>query len=350
MGGAIFRLLAAGAHDLVLCDAREDRVREEQDRLSRRLKRAARRGEASPDAPRTRMESIRFATSTDAMADADMVIEAVPEDPDTKAAVFQDLESVVSPHCLLLSNTSVISVERLARALRLPERFCGLHFFYPVTLIPLIEIVTWVGTPEPMVERLRALCRDLNRTPIVVRDGPGSVINRVLAHYYLEGLYILEEGRAPPSRIDAAARRRFYLGPCESLDALGLDFFEHALKTAVREDDGKRFGLRASGLLSGLIARNRLGCKTGAGIYLYEGDTPRDDAPVAREGPDTTDEAIEERLLGAIWRGACRALHDSLATETDLERGIREVLLMKEGPFSIMRGRGENEHRTSNTE
>jgi len=348
MGGSIFRALLHRSHDLVLCGTSAERVGEEQKKVKRSLRRSVRRGELTDEDAQARLGRLCFTSHLQQAAGADLVVEAVPEAMELKMRIFRDLESIVSPECLLTTNTSCLSIGQMAGHLRLPHRFCGLHFFHPVMLIPLVEIITASGTSPDVVQSLETFCRDLGKQPVTVRDAPGSAINRVLAHYYLEALYMLEEGVALPSRIDAVARRHCYLGPCESLDALGLDFFASALEISASGGPGAdggnsdAHGLRAPRLLPMLLARNRLGKRTCRGVYVYDGDRALDDEPDVYAQPgdaaagEATSEEIEKRLIYAVCCGALHMIDRSVATREALDAGVRDVLLMKQGPFTLM--------------
>jgi 3-hydroxyacyl-CoA dehydrogenase len=312
---------------------------------------------------RSRKNACRFTDRLADLAGADLVIEAIPEDFELKVALFAELESIVGRETVLTTNSSVISMEKLARRLKHPERFCGLHFFHPVMLIALVEIIRWGGTSGQAIERVLALCERTARKPIIVPDAPGSVINTILAYHYIEALYILDEGQALPSKVDEVARRFFYLGPCESIDVVGIDFFAKLLETFLElfapripgagaqvptAPGGARKSFHEPYLLSVLLASDRLGKRVSQGIYRYENATPLDESPEFYAAPgrggkpaSPTDEWLSDRLLFSILNGTLDAWTRTKASWLDLDVGIKEVLLMKEGPFTMMRSMGE---------
>jgi 3-hydroxyacyl-CoA dehydrogenase len=369
MGSAIFRALTGSSIEAAtLYSRREETGREQERKFLKGLERARRQGGMTEAEFRSKRDSCRFTDRLADLAGADLVIEAVPEDFELKVALFGELESIVGRETVLTTNSSVISMEKLARRLKHPERFCGLHFFHPVMLIALVEIIRWGGTSGQAIDRVLALCERTARKPIVVPDAPGSVINTILAYHYVEALYILDEGGALPSKVDEAARRFFYLGPCESIDVVGVDFFAKLLETFLElfaprtagsgaqvptAPGGVRKSFHEPHLLSALLASERLGKRASQGIYRYENATPLDEPPEfyaapgrAGKSPSPTDEWLGERLLFSILNGTLDAWMRTKASWSDLDIGIKEVLLMKEGPFTIMRSMGEEVLRT----
>ena len=372
MGAAIFRLVSSRPFDITLLAIDREEAKRHEEKYQRALKRASRREGLSDDEFRKRRESVRFTHRIEDLSSCEMVIEAIFEDFDEKAAIFRELESVVDKNTILVSNTSSISIKELAEGLEYADRFCGLHFFHPVLLLALAEIIRGPDTPDKLVGFLKGFCENLGRRAIVVEDAPGSVLNAILAYYYVEALYILEEGCALPSRVDALARKLFYVGPCESMDVIGIDFFMGALRRSAspgsllplrwdevaqieipREHAGGREGFCFPTLFHKLISQNRLGKKTSKGIYLYEKDRALDDRPQFYANPSgsscdvnmRSDELISKRLLYSILNGVIYSAQRGICSMEDLDFGVKEVLLMKEGPFTIMNAMGEKKVR-----
>jgi 3-hydroxybutyryl-CoA dehydrogenase len=356
MGSAIFRVIANSSIEAAtLYSRREEAGKEQERKFVKGLERSLRQETITEAEFRSRRDSCRFTHRLADLAGVDLVIEAVPEDFELKSAVLRELESIVGRDTVLTTNTSVMSLEELAGRLEYPDRFCGMHFFHPVMLIALVEIIKWSGTSRSAIDRASVLCERIGRKPIVVPDMPGSAINTILAYYYIEALYILDEGGALPSTLDELAKRFFYLGPCESIDVVGVDFFAELLDVFLERQ--RRFGPRREGterfhkphVLSVLLASDRFGKRVSRGIYRYEGATAMDEAPSFYAAPGgresfapVTNDLLGERLLYSIFNGSLDAWAKSQAAWSDLDVGVKEILLMKEGPFSMMKSLGED--------
>lgn len=362
MGASIFRLLSGTPHPITVLCIDETEAHTAGKKHTKRLERASRSGQLTEAAYKTCKECVRFTWRVQDLAGSDVVVEAIYEDPVVKTTLFKQLESFLSPRALLLSNTSSISIASLAEHLRYPERFCGLHFFYPVELINLIEILEGPETSPELPAYLKSWCRDLGKNAILAKDAQGSVVNAILSYYYLEALYILEEGLALPSAVDAAARALFYVGPCESIDVIGIDFLLAAMRRAGQPGsllpvdwDGQgrlpyeKQGLRAPVLFERLLSQGRTGKKVSRGIYLYDGHRALDDAPgfyrhppdaEAAAGHPAQDEPLAKRLLYAVLNGTLYSLQQKKASLEDLDLAVKEVLLMKQGPFEMMKEMG----------
>lgn len=376
MGQSVWQLMRRLPHRVSVVVRTEEKARQHRDQFVKKTDRALRRA-GIPEAERAQQlaqaeNTYRFTHRLDALRDADVVLENITEDVEAKIRLFAELESVLGDgNSLLLTNTSSISVEDMAKALRYPERFCGLHFFHPTAMIPLVEIIVSPTTSSRTLETVLSLARDLERVPVVVSDGPGSVINGILVHYYAEAVYMLEEGEASPHRIDSAAREFFYVGPLESVDVIGLELLLAGLRhappvpsivpirvlqpskgTEAMESPGSRPGYRFPSLLTKLQRDGRLGKSAGQGLFRYvNGKAEEDHASyylcVSKEREcgvaHLDEEGIRRRLLYAVFNGCLWALHLGVATPEALDVGMREILQMKQGPITMMRQIGRQE-------
>jgi 3-hydroxybutyryl-CoA dehydrogenase len=368
MGSAIFKLLAQNSFDVTVLRGSESKALESQDKFFNRLDRLVKRGRIAEPELKTKKETLRFTHRLGNLATTQLVIESIAERYDAKAKLFSKLESVVDPAAIMVSNTSSIPIGKLAEGLAYPGRFCGLHFFHPVVLMDLVEIIRCRDTAGETLSFLKGFCGELGKNPIVVYDAPGSVINTVLGYYYLEALYILEQGLALPSEVDAVAKKLFYIGPCESMDVVGIDFFLDALRRTIRADDPlfsvspeclsagsaadsevSQGGYFAPYLFQKLVSHGRLGKKVAKGIYLYQKDRPVDDLPEFYANPDRkktpdvgteTAKLIEMRLLFSVFKGTLHCYERNLSTFEELDHGVKEVLQMNAGPFTMMEGMG----------
>jgi 3-hydroxyacyl-CoA dehydrogenase / enoyl-CoA hydratase / 3-hydroxybutyryl-CoA epimerase len=249
------------------------------------------------------------------MGHADFAIEVVVEDLDVKRRVFAELEVRVPPGALLASNTSSLSINALAQGLLHPERFVGFHFFNPVHKMPLVEVIRGEKTSDAALVTAVGLARKLGKTPVVVKDSPGFVVNRVLMPYLREALHLLEEGYTVPDIDEAMRRFGMPMGPFEVVDEVGLDV---AYKVAGVLSKAFPERMQPSPALEKLIAAGRLGKKTGAGFYKHKGRTRKPDRSVrgilglnqARH-PKTLD-SLAERMVLAMINESARCVEEGI--------------------------------------
>jgi 3-hydroxybutyryl-CoA dehydrogenase len=349
MGRSIFSLLAESPADLTVLGRDPAAMDREARRCERRQRRAAglRKLDDAPGAPRP--GAVRFTTSWDDLRGCDLVIETVSEDDHLKREVLRRAEDAISPDAVLTSNTSGISIARLAGGLREPGRFCGFHFFHPVRLTTVVEIITAPRTARRVVERLREVCRAIGRTPLVVKDLAGSCLNVPLILHCCEAMYVLEQGLAQPSRIDELVGRRIArVGPCETIDAIGIPLATELLRgtlVALGSDQP------VPALSQRLIGDGRLGRYAGGGIYIYREDRPIDDAPGYYHNPAQThsppvvradEQGLYERLVFPVYHSLLRLSQDGRADLHVLCLGARDVLGLKVDPMAEMRRLGSS--------
>lgn len=214
----------------------------------------------------------RIETSTDygQLASADLVVEAATENLDLKLRILKQIESVVRPDAIIASNTSSISITSLGAALADPSRFIGLHFFNPVPMMPLAEIIRGLQTSAATVEAVRELTVRLDKSPIGVKNSPGFVVNRILVPMINEAFFLLAEGVATAEEIDAGMRlgASHPIGPLALADLVGLDVCLSVLDVFVKDFGDSKY--RACPLLRELVAAGRLGRKAGQGVYRYD--------------------------------------------------------------------------------
>lgn len=259
----------------------------------------------------------------------DLVVEAVIEKMDIKKKVFQELEGHVSEDCVIASNTSSLSVSEMQTALKKPERFVGMHFFNPVAKMPLVEVIRGAKSSDEAVVAVFELSKKLGKTPIVVKDGAGFLVNRLLVPYMNEAAYLLVDG-APIPEIDRALLGfGMPMGPMELVDEVGVDVGEKVLKI-LNEAFGER--MKPAPGIGKVAEAGRLGKKNGKGLYVYEGKDGRekrvDDAIYSiigiqpRSGALTESEMVERCILPMI-NEAARCLEDGIvATPEDVDLGM----------------------------
>ena len=316
MGSGIAAAAARSGHHVRMIDNRPEALAKGLAFVRQRAESAGRRGGRSGRGEVERVFArVSPSTALCGFQRAELVIEAVVEDLETKRAVLREIEPQLALSCVLASNTSTIPIAELARGLRYPNRVLGLHFFSPVHRMPLVEIVRHPGTADPFVTRAQAFVRGLSKTPIVVRDGPGFYTSRILAPYLAEGASLLLEG-CGIHEIDMAGRAAgFPVGPLELLDEVGIDVAAHAARTLAaafpeRMPDPREF--------KRLVEEGRLGRKVGQGFYDYKGKRKRPDDWVVevlgakRSAAKPSPQEQRDRLLLAMVAEAVRCLEDGI--------------------------------------
>ncbi|HLJ94509.1 MAG TPA: 3-hydroxyacyl-CoA dehydrogenase NAD-binding domain-containing protein [Gemmataceae bacterium] len=263
-----------------------------------------------------------------AMADRDVVIEAIIEKEESKVRVYRELQPILPPDAILASNTSTISITRMARAVAHPENFAGMHFFNPVDRMQLVEVIRGEQTSDATVVTLVALAKRIGKTPIVVRDCPGFLVNRILFPYLNESLVLLEEGAHPRAIDKAAAAFGMPMGPITLNDLVGLDTSLYAGRVV-----NTAFADRAktTHILDELVAAKRLGQKSGAGFYSYAKGSRGSDDP-ALEGilakcrtaqRAISPEEITDRLFLPMLIEASRVLMEGIVRDPgDVDMGL----------------------------
>jgi 3-hydroxyacyl-CoA dehydrogenase/enoyl-CoA hydratase/3-hydroxybutyryl-CoA epimerase/3-hydroxyacyl-CoA dehydrogenase/enoyl-CoA hydratase/3-hydroxybutyryl-CoA epimerase/enoyl-CoA isomerase len=268
----------------------------------------------------------------EAFRDCDLVIEAVVENMQVKQQVFQQLESLLPQHALIASNTSTIPITRLAQSLRHPERFCGIHFFNPVRRMKLVEVIRGAATDDSVVATAVAYAKRLGKMPVVVRDGPGFLVNRLLFPYMNEALELLLDGAEIEAIERAAKAFGMPMGPIELYDMVGLDTALYAGRTMWEAFPNR---VVMSPLLPALVKAGRLGQKSGRGFFLYatggkKSARPQPDPELPqliqqyrRQVRSFTGEEIQRRLILPMVLEATRVLEEQLVSDVrDVDIGL----------------------------
>ena len=263
MGGGIAQVVAASGRRVSLHDTAPGAVERGLETIRRSLTKLAEKGGADPDEVLARIEPV------DELVPAALMIEAVVEDEAIKADLFRRADETLSPDAVLASNTSSIPISTLAAATGRADRVIGMHFFNPVPVLKLVEIVRGRETSDETAEAITELAEDLGKTPAVANDFPGFVSNRILMPFVNEAVWALHDGVAEAEAIDTIAKLGFAhpLGPLALADLIGLDTCV-AIMNVLREGlDDERYA--PCPLLEELVAAGRLGRKSGAGFYVY---------------------------------------------------------------------------------
>lgn len=379
MGRGIFNLFFKKKYDVSVIVRSEKKAFELKEKAIKKWERYFKRDQISKKNIKENIlqKKISFTNNLEELYDRDVVIETVNEDFILKKNIFNKIQDVVKKNTLLLTNTSSISIDKLSEGIKGKERFCGFHFFYPVLLIQLTEIIKSNYTSYNTLIETKKISEKINKQAIVVKDGPGSVINGILIYYYAEAVYLLEEGVAKPSFIDKAARRHFYIGPCESIDTIGIQLILNGLSNAPKpgkpsiipiripisgkehlsnKDLGGRPGFYFPPLLNKLKDNQRFGKSLGKGIYIYQGSIIMDDdisyylndqKYISGNRKSLDEDMVSQRLLYSIFNGSLWALKEKYGSQYDIDVGIREVLQMTKGPMTVMKKMGYEKVKTA---
>jgi 3-hydroxyacyl-CoA dehydrogenase/enoyl-CoA hydratase/3-hydroxybutyryl-CoA epimerase/3-hydroxyacyl-CoA dehydrogenase/enoyl-CoA hydratase/3-hydroxybutyryl-CoA epimerase/enoyl-CoA isomerase len=262
------------------------------------------------------------------MADRDVVIEAVIENEAAKTKLYRELQPILKPDVILASNTSTISITRMAKAWPKPENFAGMHFFNPVDRMQLVEVIRGEKTSDATTATLVALAKRIGKTPIVVRDCPGFLVNRILFPYINESLVLLEEGASPRAIDKGATAFGMPMGPITLNDLVGLDTSLYAGRVINTAFADRAVSTR---ILDELVAAGRLGQKSGAGFYSYAkgprgADDPALEAILARcrtGRREISKEEITDRLFLPMLTEASRVLTEGIVREPgDVDMGL----------------------------
>ena len=263
MGGGIAQVMAASGRRVSLHDAAPGAVERGLETMRKSLTRLAEKGGADPDEVLARVEPVAD------LVPADLMVEAVVEDAAVKEGVFRRADEVLPNEAVLASNTSSIPIGSLAAATSRPDRVIGMHFFNPVPVLQLVEVVRGSETSDDTAEAITELARELGKTPAVANDFPGFVSNRILMPYINEAVWALHEGVAEPEAIDTIAKLGFNhpMGPLALADLIGLDTCV-AIMEVLRDGLGET-RYEPCPLLRNLVDAGKLGRKSGAGFYIY---------------------------------------------------------------------------------
>ena len=274
MGAGIAQVAAQAGHPVLLHDAREGAAAAAKAKLVSTLQGLVAKGKLAAEAAEATLSRITPLVAMTEAAAAGLVVEAIVEDLAAKRALFKQLEAIVPATCVLATNTSSISVTAIANGLQHPGRLVGMHFFNPVPLMKLVEVVSGLHTDAAVAEAIFALSKAWGKVPVHTRSTPGFIVNRIARPYYAETLALLLEQAATPAVIDACLRGAgFRMGPCELMDLIGHDT-NFAVTNSVFEANffDKRYV--PSGVQAEMVAGGLLGRKSGRGFYTYRDGKP----------------------------------------------------------------------------
>ncbi|PJB47063.1 MAG: 3-hydroxybutyryl-CoA dehydrogenase [Comamonadaceae bacterium CG_4_9_14_3_um_filter_60_33] len=269
MGNGIAQACAVSGLKVVMVDISDAAVAKGIATVSGSLDRLLKKEKITTDNKTAAMARIQGSTSYDDLKGAQLVIEAATENLELKIKIVKQLDAMLAPEVIIASNTSSISITKLAAVTARADKFIGMHFFNPVPMMALVEIIRGLQTSDATHAAVHAMATKLGKTPITVKNAPGFVVNRILVPMINEAFFVLAEGLATPEDIDAGMKLGCNqpIGPLALADMVGLDVCLAVMEVYLSEFGDSKY--RACPLLKEMVAAGRLGRKTGQGVYKY---------------------------------------------------------------------------------
>lgn len=316
MGSGIAQVAATAGNTVLVYDTNEQALQKAKQNLITSLSKLVEKQKITQELCDGIISRIEFVNSQNKFSACNLVIEAIVENLEVKKNVFSSLENIVSDSCVLASNTSSLSITSIASACKLPQRVIGIHFFNPAPLMPLVEIIPGIATDASLTEACKALITSWKKTPVICKDTPGFIVNRIARPYYGEAMRIYEEGIADIATIDWAMKTigNFKMGPFELTDLIG-----HDVNYVVSETVWKEFyfdqRFKPSLTQKRLVEAGFYGKKSGRGFYDYregvELPKPKEDLEKGKY--------IFDRIICMLINEAYDALYLQVASEEDID-------------------------------
>lgn len=344
MGIGIAQVAATQGHEVYLFDVNTQQTDKALTGLEKILQKLATKGKVSEDEAKAIHSRIHPCTSLQQLKDCQLVIEAIVENKDIKTKVYEELETYVSADCIIGSNTSSISITSLSAHLKKPERFVGIHFFNPAPLMPLVEVIPGLLTKDGLAKEVYDLMTTWKKTPVIAKDNPGFIVNRIARPFYGEALRIAEEHLATPEQIDEAMKRLggFKMGPFELMDLIGIDV-NFAVTQTVYKDYFYDPKYKPSLLQQRMTEARLWGRKTGKGFYDYSENAVK---PVPEED-EVLFQQIFMRIISMLVNEAVEAKRLRIATDEDIELAMQKGVNYPKGLLAW--GKEIGYHKISNT-
>ncbi|MCW8158344.1 3-hydroxybutyryl-CoA dehydrogenase [Stutzerimonas xanthomarina] len=269
MGSGIAQICAMSGVQVTMLDISETALSQGVSAVDRSLERLISKGQLDPDAHRRALDSIKTSTDHACLADMDLVIEAATENLDLKLRILSDVAAVVRDDALVATNTSSLSITRLAASVKNPERFIGMHFFNPVPIMMLVELIRGIQTSDEALSLARGFAESVQRVPIIARNSAGFAVNRILVPMINEAIFVFQEGVATAEDIDTGMRLgcNHPVGPLALADLIGLDVVLAVMEVLYEAFKDSKY--RPAPLLREMVDAGHLGRKSRKGFYTY---------------------------------------------------------------------------------
>ena len=321
MGIGIAQVASAAGCEVFLYDSSATQTEKSLAGLQKTLNKLVEKQKISSEKSEEIYGNITSCASISEFKKCDLVIEAIIENAEIKKSVFAEVESTVSDDCIIASNTSSISITSLSADLEKPERFIGIHFFNPAPLMPLVEVIPGLLTQENLPQQIYDLMKSWGKVPVIAKDIPGFIVNRIARPFYGEALRIVEENIATPEQVDDAMRTlgNFKMGPFELMDLIGIDV-NFAVTTTVYKDYFYDPKYKPSLLQQRMSEAKLHGRKTGKGFYGYAENAQN---PVAEKN-EVLYQQIFMRIISMLINEAVEAKRLQIASDEDLELAVQK--------------------------